>query len=865
MSVTIDSLDIQIKSSAGSASKNIEKLAKALGELNSNSNVSKITKSLEKLNKANNSVVKNLKIADIKQALDKVTDAFSAAIKEAVQWEGIVSRFGRAFGEEADIVYEHIQKISDAFKINKQEFMQYSSLYGSLLSGFGMGREQASAVAVGLTELSYDIWAANNDRYKTLEEAAEALRSAITGEIEPARNAGIALSNAALQEYLDTHGKLGVSFNELTEAQKAEVRYAKMVNDAMNQGIVGTYAGEMDTAEGVLRTLNQELKTLGQAIGSLVLPIIKEVIPWVSAFVELLTEGVVALGDMFGIKVQEGSKQTANNMESMVESAKKIKQYTAGFDELNIIGGSSESETGADGSGGSLGLTTSAMWDDSVFKLASQQIDDLKQKIKDYVTEHQNMLAVVGTVTAFTVFAQAVERLNTALGLSGLCSAIGNAAGNLWILLGWLKEGNSVTTVLSVVLPKLTGALTSIAGIFGAPVWAAAAVIIGAIASVVYYLYNNWQSVVNVAKAFFESNVVPKLEAIKESWDKIKEALSPVSALFESVGVVFEAVGGIIFNVLASQVAGAFNAVMSIIEGFVQAVSGIVQIVSGVVEFVVKLFTGDLRGAFLAISDAIGGVIDLFAGLYDMTIGAVIEFVDGVIDWFYGLWDELVGHSIVPDMINAIVDWFAGLPGRVFGYVEEFANGVIKRCKELWTNVKEWYKSTIAPKFTASYWVNVFSNLKVGFTQTIKNMLNSGIDMLNKFIGWINSKLKFSWDGLSIAGKQIFPGGSVQLFTIPAITQRFASGGFIEDGLFTMNHGEIAGKFNNGKSVVANNEQIISGIATGVETANENLITAFYAMGQQIIEAINAKDTATYIDTKRITAAQTQRSRAYGV
>ena len=34
-----------------------------------------------------------------------------------------------------------------------------------------------------------------------------------------------------------------------------------------------------------------------------------------------------------------------------------------------------------------------------------------------------------------------------------------------------------------------------------------------------------------------------------------------------------------------------------------------------------------------------------------------------------------------------------------------------------------------------------------------------------------------------------------------------------------MNHGEIAGKFSNGKSVVANNQQIVDGIAQGVYQA----------------------------------------------
>lgn len=58
---------------------------------------------------------------------------------------------------------------------------------------------------------------------------------------------------------------------------------------------------------------------------------------------------------------------------------------------------------------------------------------------------------------------------------------------------------------------------------------------------------------------------------------------------------------------------------------------------------------------------------------------------------------------------------------------------------------------------------------------------------------------------------------------LPVITARphnipmaYANGGFPEDGLFYANHGELVGKFNNGKTAVANNEQIIEGIKRGV-------------------------------------------------
>ena len=48
---------------------------------------------------------------------------------------------------------------------------------------------------------------------------------------------------------------------------------------------------------------------------------------------------------------------------------------------------------------------------------------------------------------------------------------------------------------------------------------------------------------------------------------------------------------------------------------------------------------------------------------------------------------------------------------------------------------------------------------------------------------------------------------------------KFVRGGFPEDGLFMANHHELVGSFNNGKTAVANNQQIIAGIETGVYAA----------------------------------------------
>ena len=68
-------------------------------------------------------------------------------------------------------------------------------------------------------------------------------------------------------------------------------------------------------------------------------------------------------------------------------------------------------------------------------------------------------------------------------------------------------------------------------------------------------------------------------------------------------------------------------------------------------------------------------------------------------------------------------------------------------------------------------------------------------------------------------GGQIYTGKDGKLHYTTTGVKKYATGGFLEDGLFTMNQGEIAGRFNNGKSVVANNQQIVDGIAQGVYQA----------------------------------------------
>ena len=76
---------------------------------------------------------------------------------------------------------------------------------------------------------------------------------------------------------------------------------------------------------------------------------------------------------------------------------------------------------------------------------------------------------------------------------------------------------------------------------------------------------------------------------------------------------------------------------------------------------------------------------------------------------------------------------------------------------------------------------------------------------------------------------------------------RYASGGFVEEGPFYMNQGEMVGKFSNGKTAVANNQQITEGIKQAVMEGMAQVMMNYNAGGNSapIIENVFKCDSET--------------------
>ena len=98
----------------------------------------------------------------------------------------------------------------------------------------------------------------------------------------------------------------------------------------------------------------------------------------------------------------------------------------------------------------------------------------------------------------------------------------------------------------------------------------------------------------------------------------------------------------------------------------------------------------------------------------------------------------------------------------------------------------------------------------------------------------------------------------------------YASGGFPEAGqMFIAREAgpELVGQIGR-RTAVANNDQIVEGIAGGVRNANSDVVNALYAAASQIVRAVNDKDTNVVLDGQKVSEAvtknQNRANRMYG-
>jgi hypothetical protein len=320
--------------------------------------------------------------------------------------------FNNAMGELSGQATELINKMESLLGIDPTEAMTNIATIQSLATSFGLASDKAYILSKNLTQLAYDessYW--NKDTATTFT----AISSAISGELEPIRRLGVDLSQARLQQEL-----LALGFNKqvssLSQADKAVLRYIAIMKQTTN--IQGNLAQTISSPANMVRILKSEISQLAKAVGQLLYPAFKAILPVLIAAVDLIKEFVVSLASVFGQKIEftdfSKTQKDIGGVTSVMDdtadatkaAAKAAKDYTMGFDELNIIDPSQNSGSSGSGSGGAagnlLGDVDLSQYD--MFKdYAGSAVDEIKAKLK--------------SLDSFQIGTQIGEQLNKLMGM----------------------------------------------------------------------------------------------------------------------------------------------------------------------------------------------------------------------------------------------------------------------------------------------------------------------------------------------------------------------------------------------------------------------------------------------------------------
>lgn len=335
---------------------------------------------------------------------------------------------------EADTL---ISKMQGLLGVDPTKAMTYMATIQSLGTSFGLTSDKAYILSKNLTQLAYDEGSYWN---KDVAETFTAMSSAISGEIEPIRRLGIDLTQARLQQEL-----LALGFNKqvsiLSQADKAVLRYIAIMKQTAN--VQGNLAQTIQSPANQIKILKAQLDMLAKSVGSLLYPALKAILPPLIAAVQLIREFVEWVAKLMGVKVvftdftksADSVGGIGDAMDDTADSTKKaakaLKDYTMGFDELNIIDptqGSSGSGGGAS-AGNILGDVDLSGYD--MFKnYVGTSIDEIKEKVKKLLP------IIAGVAAGFAAWKIADFLFSQLNNVHGLAYKLGQVVGELRKKLG---------------------------------------------------------------------------------------------------------------------------------------------------------------------------------------------------------------------------------------------------------------------------------------------------------------------------------------------------------------------------------------------------------------------------------------------
>nr|DAZ61062.1 MAG TPA: minor tail protein [Caudoviricetes sp.] len=706
---------------------------------------------------ATSALTKLAKLAATAFAVDKIIDFSKQAIQLGSDVAEVQNVVDVAFGDMSSAVDEFAQNAITNFGMSELAAKRTASTYMAMASNMGLSQAEAAEMSLTLTGLTGDV----ASFYNISQELADIkLKSVFTGETETLKDLGIVMTQANLEAFALSQG-ITKSISAMSQAELVTLRY-NFVLDQLSLAS-GDFIRTQDSWANQTRILSMQwqqfMSIIGEALIQVLLPVVQTLNRIVSALIDMANAFNAAITAIFGGAnteitqtqdnvggVSSGIGDAVDNQNALTDATKETnkeqKKSIASFDEINKLTGNSASGSGGGtggAAGGGLSKIETITSDDIVESAAESKILKLIDRLKDAFSPLEDSFK-----KSFAYVSEGVEKLADvfrdmwndikSLGpplydwfnnefmdfLNQFILTAGNVVGGLL---------DSAAMVLSdiwniVIFPTLTKWAVDIL-----PLLTNIATQVLSVGDVLF------ESVKAVFDMIWQDVIAPAMQIIQDIW----------SDCWDSIIDFWNTWGAPIFDQIKAAISNTTSVFVNIWNTILKPV------LTTLGNTFTELWTLHLKPLLDNFLNFVGTLIEGALRIYN-------EFILPLVDWFVNTFGPPISEAF-----QAVIDIF----GRVVGAI---ADGV--------SQILEWLTSVIGfvvNVFTIDWneaWDGIseaFSNIWDGFVQTIKDALNIGISLVNKFIDWINEHLVIRIPKVTIPFLGTFGGQEIRPFTIPNI------------------------------------------------------------------------------------------------
>lgn len=655
--------------------------------------------------------------------------------------------------------------------LNIQEITQYASQLASVTNSLGQTGEATTAITKSMTMLAGDISSLFNVDYSTV---AQNLQSGLIGQSRALYKYGIDITNATLATYAYNLG-ISKSVSEMTQMEKQQLRVLAILDQSKVSW--GDLANTINSPSNMLRQFSNNMKEVGMVAGQLFIPILSKVMPVVNGVTIAIKRLLVNLASLMGVKIdfesfgQSGYKDTSDGLEdisdgyqNVADSAKKATLSLMGFDEINKLQDDTSSSKGSSGGGGStIDLT-----------------DDIAKAAAEYEAAWNKAFA--NMENSAVAWADRIEKAIKKGDWYGIGTYAGKQINKGINAFPWKKTGEAITEAICNVLDFADGFVSSV----------------------------DWEQLGRNIIKFIEGIDLGKI-TVKILDLAIDLGVSAIKLIWGAYQEIYDKWG--IAGILASLV-----------------IPGGILTLKFITEFSASI---DDSKYVKKAKDAIENI----------KISAQEKWNE-ITDW----WNNT---AIVNWWNNDVTPWFTKDKWNNLG--DNFKSSLQDKWSDFsswWstTGIYDWWNNHVAPYFTADRWRDMADGIRVGIQDKWNNVVNwwdskPSLHAISVAIEnfadkvrnmWYN--FKDWWDNLGLN----FPHIKMPHFDIdgefsltppqvPKISvDWYANGGFPNKGqLFVANEvaPEMVGTMD-GRTAVANQQEITTGIANAVYPAVYNAVVA---------------------------------------